>query len=215
MDELEVLKDQWQRREQDFPKFSAKDIYPMLLKKSSSMVKWIFYISVAELVLWTALSFLVPESTKEVNEEMGLKTTLLIFSIVMYVVTLVFIYLFYKNYRSIQVTDTIKELMKSILKTRKTVRYFVYYQIGAAILLLIFTNLVYYTKRELLYEVFAKYNGGYAAIPAESFTTVFFTAQLVVGALMIIFLIIFYRLVYGILLRRLKRNYKELKKIEV
>ncbi|MCW5519786.1 hypothetical protein J1N09_08040 [Aureitalea sp. L0-47] len=215
MDELEVLKREWQSREQEFPKLSSKEIYPMLLRKSSSLVKWIFYISIAELILWTSLAFVAPESSKQINEAMGLKSTLLIVSIVGYVITFVFIYLFYKNYRSIQVTDSIKNLMSSILRTRKTVRYFVYYNIGAAILLLTFTNIYYYSKKEMLYATFSKFSEDYAAIPPESFTTVFFTAQIIVGVLLIVFLVIFYRLVYGILLRRLKRNYRELKKIEV
>ena len=215
MDELEVLKKEWQSREQEFPKLSSKDIYPMMLRKSSSLVKWIFYISIAELILWTSLAFVAPESSKQINEAMGLKTTLLVVSIIGYVITFVFIYLFYKNYRSIKVTDSIKNLMASILRTRKTVRYFVYYNIGAAVLLLTFTNIYYYSKKEMLYETFSKFSEDYAAIPPESFTTVFFTAQIIVGVLLVVFLVIFYRLVYGILLRRLKRNYRELKKIEV
>jgi hypothetical protein len=215
MDELEVLKKEWQTREQEFPQLSSKEIYPMLLRKSSSLVKWIFYISIAELILWTALAFVAPEPSKQINEAMGLKTTLLVVSIIGYVITIVFIYLFYKNYKSIQVTDSIKNLMASILRTRKTVRYFVYYNIGAAILLLTFTNIYYYTKRDTLYETFSRYSEDYAAIPSDSFTTIFFTAQIIVGVLLILFLVVFYRLVYGILLRRLKRNYKELKKIEI
>jgi membrane-associated HD superfamily phosphohydrolase len=215
MDELEVLKREWQTRDQEFPKLSSREIYPMLLRKSSSLVKWIFYISIAELVLWTSLAFVAPESSKQINEAMGLKTTLLVVSIIGYVITFIFIYLFYKNYRSIKVTDSIKNLMGNILRTRKTVRYFVFYNIGAAILLLTFTNIYYYSKKETLYATFAKYSEDYAAIPPESFTTVFFTAQIIVGVLLVVLLVIFYRLVYGILLRRLKRNYKELKKIEV
>lgn len=215
MDELEVLKKQWQSGEQKFPKLSYDEIYRMLWRKSSSMVKWIFYISIAELVLWTALAFLVPESSKQINEAMGLKDVMLIGSIVGYVVTIIFIVLFYRNYRTIKVTDSIKDLMSSILRTRKTVRYFVYYNIGTAVLLLIFTNLYYYSKRDTLYETFSHLSENYASIPSESFTTVFFTAQIIVGVLLILFLVVFYRLVYGILLRRLKRNYKELKKIEV
>ena len=215
MDELEVLKKQWQSREQEFPQLTYDEIYRMLWKKSSSMVKWIFYISIAELILWTSLAFIVPESSKQINEAMGLKNTMLVLSIVGYVITLVFIILFYRNYRLIKVTDTIRELMTSILRTRKTVQYFVYYNIGTAVLLLIFTNIYYYNRRDTLYDTFAEFSDSYAQIPAESFTTVFFTAQIIVGVLLILFLIVFYRLVYGILLRRLKRNYRELKKIEV
>lgn len=215
MDELEILKKDWQTREQEFPKLSSKEIYPMLLRKSSSMVKWIFYISIAELVLWTALSLIVPESSKQINEEMGLKNTLLIVSIVGYVITITFIYLFYRNYRTIKVTDSIKNLMANILRTRRTVQYFVYYNIGTAVILLIVSNIVYYQRKDDLYSVLAKYNETYAAIPVESFTTVFFTAQLIVGVLLVGALILFYYLIYGLLLRRLKRNYRELKKIEV
>ena len=37
MDELELLKKDWQRGEDQYPKLSYSDIYSMLLKKSSSM----------------------------------------------------------------------------------------------------------------------------------------------------------------------------------
>jgi hypothetical protein len=215
MDELEILKKQWQSREQEFPQLTYDEIYKMLWSKSSSMVKWIFYISIAELILWTSLAFLLPESSKQINEAMGLKTFMLVGSIIGYIITIIFIVLFYRNYRTIKVTDSIKNLMSSILRTRKTVQYFVYYNIGTAILLVIFTNIYYYTKRDTLYETFSHLGDSYAKIPAESFTTVFFTAQIIVGVFLILFLIVFYRLVYGILLRRLKRNYRELKKIEV
>jgi len=215
MDELEVLKKEWQSREQEFPRLSSKEIYPMLLRKSSSLVKWIFYISIAELILWTSLAFVAPESSKQINEAMGLKGTLTTVSIIGYVITIVFIILFYKNYRSIKVTDSIKNLIRNILRTRKTVQYFVYYNIGAAIVLLTYTNIFYYSKKETLYETFAKYSEDYAAIPAETFTDYFFLIQILVGAAFVLLLVLFYYLVYGLLLRRLKRNYRELKKIEV
>ena len=93
MDELEVLKKEWQSREQEFPRLSSKEIYPMLLRKSSSLVKWIFYISIAELVLWTSLAFVAPESSKQINEAMGLKGTLTTVSIIGYVITVFFIIL--------------------------------------------------------------------------------------------------------------------------
>lgn len=48
MDELELLKKDWQKRERMHPKLSYDEIYSMLWKKSSSIVKWIFIISVIE-----------------------------------------------------------------------------------------------------------------------------------------------------------------------
>ncbi|MAP55026.1 hypothetical protein [Altibacter sp.] len=215
MDELELLKKQWQTREQEFPKLSYQDIYKMLLKKSSSIVKWIFLISIGEIVLWTVLAFLVPESSREINNGIGLKTTFMIINIVHYAIFVVFILLFYKNYRTIQVTDSIKDLMGNILKTRRTVKYFVIYNVGVSVLLFIGVNMFYYTKKDQLYELMTSTYEGYSAIPPESFTSVFFLSQLIGGVIIIGLLLLFYRLIYGILLRRLKRNYNELEKMEV
>lgn len=215
MDELELLKKQWQTREQEFPKLSYKEIYKMLLKKSSSIVKWIFLISIGEIILWTLLAFLVPESSKEINNGIGLKTTFLIVNIINYIVFAIFIFLFYKNYLSIKVTDSIKGLMETILRTRRTVKYFVIYNVGASILLLIGINFFYYTKKDQLYQLMVENYEGYSSIPPESFTSVFFISQIVGGVVMIGLLLLFYRLVYGILLRRLNKNYRELEEIDV
>ena len=56
---------------------------------------------------------------------------------------------------------------------------------------------------------------GYSAIPPESFTSVFFISQIIGGVIMIALLLLFYRLIYGILLKRLKKNYKELEEINL
>ncbi|PKA83854.1 hypothetical protein ATE92_2022 [Ulvibacter sp. MAR_2010_11] len=215
MDELELLKKQWQTREMEFPKLSYKDIYRMLLKKSSSIVKWIFLISIGEIIFWTILAFLVPESSKELNEAIGLKTAFLVINIINYTVFAFFIFLFYKNYRTIQVTDSVGGLMETILNTRRTVKYFVIYNVGVSVLLLIGVNLFYYTKKDELYQLMTETYKGYAAIPPESFTSVFFISQLIGGIIMIALLLLFYRLIYGILLKRLRNNYSELKKIEM
>jgi uncharacterized membrane protein len=104
--------------------------------------------------------------------------------------------------------------MKNILKTRRTVKYFVMYNIGMSALLMIAINIYYYLNQEQLFALM-KDQDMYGSVPPETFATAFFVAQFVVGVLLIGFLLLFYYLIYGILLRRLKRNYKELKKIEV
>ena len=107
MDDLDLLKQKWQSVEQELPKLSYGDIHQMLLKKSSSIVKWIFLISIGELLFWTVLTFFVPESSKTINESMGLKTTFIIVNVIHYTIFTVFIYLFYKNYRSIKSIELI------------------------------------------------------------------------------------------------------------
>lgn len=213
MDELELLKKQWQTREQELPHLSYEDIYKMLLKKSSSIVKWIFYISIAEILFWIVLSFMVPESSTKFSDDIGLHDVLLAVNILNYVVFAVFIFLFYKNYRRISTTDSIKELMKNILRTRRTVQYFVIYNVAASALLIIGINFYYYFNQDMVFQ-FMIQDYGISHISQERFMKMFLTIQILFGIVMIGLVMLFYRIVYGILLRRLHKNYKELKRIE-
>lgn len=216
MDQLDLLKQQWQEREQELPKLSFDDIYPMLLKKSSSVVKWIFIASLIEIIFWIGLNFIIPESSKTINEGMGLTRIFTLVNVIHYSIFAAFIYLFYKNHQSITNSDTVKNLMKKILKTRRTVRYFVYYNIGTAIVTMLAVNIYYYFNKEHLYELMqTTFPDGYSTIDLDTFTSVFFISQVVVGILFIGFIALVYYLIYGLMLRRLKRNYVELKKIEL
>lgn len=214
MDELEILKKQWQNQEQVLPHLSYNDIYKMLLKKSSSIVKWIFYISIAEILLWILLSFFVPESSTKFSDDMGLHNILIAVNVLNYSVFGFFIFLFYRNYRKISTTDSIKDLMKNILGTRKTVKYFVIYNVTASILLIIGINFYYYVNQDIVFR-FMTEDYGISNISQERFMKMFFVLQILFGIVMIGFVLLFYRLVYGILLRRLHKNYKELEKIEI
>ena len=215
MDNLDLLKQKWQNTTQELPKLSYQDIHKMLLKKSSSIVKWIFLISVLELLFWTILTFFVPESSKAINEGMGLKTIFVVVNILHYAIFIIFIYIFYKNYQAIKATSTIKDLMGSILKTRKTVRNFVIYNVSASVLLLVGVNIVYYNNRIQLYTLMTESYEGYGGYAQDSFTNAFFISQIVFGVLFVGLILLFYRVIYGVLLKRLKRNYKELEKMEV
>src|SRR5690606_23447582 len=198
----------------ELPKLSYDDIYKMLLKKSSSIVKWIFYISVAELVFWTVLSLFVPESSKKFSDDIGLHNALLVLNIISHLIVITFVFLFYKNYRKISTTDSVKNLMKNILRTRKTVKYFVIYNVGASILMIIGLNIYYYLNQDVIFEMMITDYGISKNISQEKFVRVFFVVQFVFGLIMVGIMLLFYRLVYGTLLRRLYKNYKELEKLE-
>ncbi|MEZ8003228.1 MAG: hypothetical protein QMC45_05625 [Patiriisocius sp.] len=215
MDELELLKSKWQEGNQELPKLSYNDIYKMRHNKSASIVKWIFIISVCELVFWSVLGFLSPESNKELLVQIGLQNTLTILYVIHYVVIAIFLVLFYLNQKNIKTTDTVKNLMHSIIKTRKTVSYFVIYNVVSTALILVYINLYFFTKKSELYNILIKENEAYQGVPIETFTSVFFITQFIVGILLIGFVLLFYRIVYGILLRKLKHNYVELEKIEM
>lgn len=213
MDQLELLKQNWKQREQDHPTLSYSQIYNMMSKRSTSIVKWIFVISIVELIFWVSLYFVTPKSSFEVIEKLGMNPFMIGFNVFHYLVVLVFIYFFYKNYISIKVTESTKTLMKSILNTRKTVRYFVIYNVASFSLAIMVVNIFYYTKSELLLEVLAETYG--TAPEGSEFLTIFLITQIVFGIILILLLLLFYRIVYGILLRKLNKNYKELEKIEI
>ena len=210
MDKLDKLKENWQSEEHELPKVSFDKIYKMLLKKSSSIVKWIFVISVIELLFWISLYFILPEDNMNMMKELGLERVMFYCEIFHFFIFGIFIILFYKNYQSIQVTDSTNVLMQNILNTRKTVRYFVYYNVGMTIAFSIAIDTYLYNNSDKLYEVmdFAK-----QGIPKEGFANIFIISQIIVGFIIIALLILFYWLVYGILLKKLKGNYRELKKI--
>ena len=210
MDQLDKLKKEWQSREQELPKVSYNDIYKMLLKKSSSIVKWIFVISVAELLFWIGLHFLIPKENIELMSNMGVGEILFYSNFIHYTIFAIFIYYFYRNYRSIQVTDNTKSLMHNILKTRKTVKYFVYYNVGMAILASIVVDVYFYKNSTRLYEAMDFASKG---VPQDNFANVFILSQIIVGIVIIGLLMVFYWLIYGILLKRLKGNYIELQKM--
>ena len=56
MEELDLLKKYWKKSEDTFEQVSEVEIYKMLHKKSSSIVKWILIISILEVLLWTLIS---------------------------------------------------------------------------------------------------------------------------------------------------------------
>ncbi len=211
MDELDLLKKDWQKQDKSYPKLSFDDIYNLIHKKSSSIVKWIFIICVAEFIFWFGLNFFVPESTYEIYEQFHLKEFASIIMYVHYAIILVFMYLFYKNYKSISVTDTTQVLMRNIIKTRNTVNNYVYYNIGLYLVLSIALIAIMYSQPDLLIEVM---NPDGKDIDKDQFLTTILVAQIISVIIVTGLFWLYYKLIYGILLKKLNKNYKELATME-
>ena len=211
MDELELLKKDWNKTDNTKHVLSSKDIYPMLLKKSSSIVKTLFYISVAELVFWILINSIPYFSSEEYRTKLenmyGNSWFVTAVSIFSYAVIFVFIYLLFKAQKAISVTDNAKKLMESIIKTRKIIKYYVIYNLVMAFLSL--TLGMYYAVNHdpTLIEQLSHFN--------DKQMVIFTVFIIIFGAVFVFVIWLFYRLIYGILLRRLNRNYNELKKLEV
>ena len=210
MKELDLLKKDWQKRENSFDQVSETEIYNMIHKKSSSIVKWILIISILEVLLWTCLSFCFDSDgyLKEI-EQAEIITLLTVLNYFNYGVVLAFIYIFYKNYIAISTTVSTKQLMHDILKTRKTVQYYVWYNLGMIVVycVIAFTIAFVYNPEMILLKDKIATNGKVLAI---TIVVLVLTILMFLGVFWL-----FYRILYGILMRRLYSNYKELKKIDL
>ena len=210
MKELDLLKKDWQKNETSFEQVSEKDIYGMIHKRSSSIVKWILILSILEFVFWfvLGLGINIDDDFKRMNHE-EFSLYFKIYDNFNYLILLTFIYLFYKNYKIISTTVSTKQLMRDIIKTRKTVNYYVYYNLGQIVVLFfIFTFISF------------KYNPDSVKLAnqiGDNYGMLAFTFLFLLTFILIIFGLfwLFYRIVYGRLLKRLLDNYKELKKIDL
>lgn len=213
MDELELLKKDWQKKEGHLPKLSYDEIYKMIWKKSSSMVKWIFYISIIEFVFWAAINILFsdPESMQELKA-MHIYNVMMVLNFVNYAIILYFIFKFYMNYKKISVTDSSKKLMKTILNVKRTVTQYVWFNLiifTVTMIISLYGVLIYGPEGKEITE---------AAGQQGNETTFWFmviVVSIVFTAVLLVLIWFFYKLLYGILLKRLKENYKELQKLEV
>ena len=204
MDELDLLKKDWKKQEGSFHQISENEIYGMLHKRSLSIVKWILIISVLEFLFLRLLDlsiFLDDEYSNRMKEHhiYDFEKFVTIFN---FVVLLVFIYYFYRNLKAINSSSSVKKLMQDIINTRKIVKYYVWYNlvlVGITSAIVIYSQFMYDKNINHLYDKYQLFFilGGF-----------FF----VIIILLLFWL--FYRLLYGILMRRLEKNYNELKKID-
>ena len=213
MDELERLKKDWKAREGTLPRLTYNQIYEMLWKRSSSVVKWIFIISIIEFVFWTALSLFMKDSgDMQRIKSYHAENIIIPLTVAGYAVLFYFMYRFFVNYRKISVTDNARTLMENILRTRRSVKRYVWFNIIYFIIISIVVAVL-----QLNYD--EKIAGIIREKSLEGSTLYFYAAFIGVVILMVtvvsVLLWMFYRLIYGFLLRKLRKNYNELRQIEV
>jgi hypothetical protein len=213
IDELDLLKKDWQKKEVNLPRLTYDEIYKMIWKKSSSVVRWIFYISIIEFLL-PHLLYLIPSFRDEMDynfaKSLGINNWIIALTVVQYAVAIYFIFQFYRRYREISVLDDAKKLMKQIFRTRQTVKHYVLFCL-AMVLLIFGVFIVGMALDENLADTLNLKNQNldplqlkWALIGVMTIAGLLFTA-LLAGI---------YFLLYGLLTRKLYRNYNELKRIE-
>ena len=212
MKELERLKKDW-KTNNNFPELSKEEIYTFLYKKSSSIVKWIFIISLLEFGFWSLIGLITKNSEAQQRfDSYNVDAIMMPLMVIGYIILIYFFVMFYKNYKEISNTDSTKSLMQKILKTRKTVKHYVIF------------NLVFLFISSIIGAVIEFSNNSDLKLTISQFenTNDLYIFYAIIGGITLIAIVVllailigFYYLVYGLLLKRLKENYKELEVIEV
>jgi hypothetical protein len=200
MDLLDNYKKVWDNQPEEIHKVSTLEIYKMAQAKSSSIVKWIFIIGLLEFafMLLTTFAFDVPNDEK-IMIEIGVYQLVQVSQYLIIPVIFYFLFLFYKNYKNISTIDNTKKLMTNIRKTRRTVRNYVIF------------NLLYiiYIAAIMTFGIVMTPQGSFQNAPGWLIVLI----MLLVTTIMLLLFWGFYQLLYGVLLKKLNRNYTELAKL--
>lgn len=202
MNKLDDLKEKW--GQQTFnTNYSKEELNRILQQKSSHSIRWIFYLSLLEFVLYLALPILLPNyaAAFQYYKSLHLYSFSILTTLLGYAVLIYFMWRFYQNYRQIKVSSSVSTHLQTILKTRRTVNVYFFTNLG---IVLVFTVVV-------LMEAM-KYDQNFIALQNQPQGIIgLMVAVVVVLCIIIGFFALLYYLVYGRFLRTLKKNEEELK----
>lgn len=204
MKDLKQLKEQW--AQQNFEKqYSKEELNGFLKKKSTYSIKWIFYLSIAEFLVYMGLPLFSPNYIESFAyyKSLQLFGFSIFITITGYILLLYFMWRFFNNYRKITVTSSVKEHLSTILSTRRAVNQYFYANVG---LLLIFTLVVFVRAFQM--------DSSLIGLEQEdiSFLIICFVIGIVVALVLGLYGLLYY-FVYGRFLKPLKRNEKELRQL--
>jgi len=205
MEELDILKKNWNK--ETHPKVTTDAIYKMILKKSSSAVKWIFIICLIELSIGLISGvFFSSESYEGVNLPFWVEPAITYSSIL---IALIYSYKFYRNYKTINTTSSIKSLLTNIIKTRRTVKQYVL--INLSLMAILVVVVLSYTltapigvSNEIAFQIISTKDYFILGL------IILFVTSIIIGICLLV-----YFLLYGLLMRKLNKNYKELKQLDL
>jgi hypothetical protein len=198
MDLLDNYKKAWKNQPKETNKLSAVEIYKMAHSRSSSIVKWIFIIGLIEFLIM--IPFIFMDTDTKGFEELNILWLYETINILSYFIAAFFVTKFYLNYKRISTLDNTKTLMAKIVKTRRTVRNYIFTLLGLMSVL-------------ILVIAFSSINNQFSD-KTILFKTGIIAIFIFVGAIFLGLVWLFYQLLYGILLKKLNRNYKELAKLD-
>ena len=209
--DLAQYKKVWKGQPKEANEVSTLEIYKMTQSKSTSIVKWIFIVGLLEFTFFLVLNLILLEPNyNEIFGNVNL-TQFINFSYYFnYLVVALFLIIFYRNYVSVSTVDDTKTLMKKIIKVRKTVKFYIFYNVFINILMLIIYNIIIFNSPDTIKIVLSNYD---MALDESQMMTVYIISQVIAVVMILLFLFLLYYLLYGTLLKKLKKNYKELTKL--
>ncbi|WP_308004922.1 beta-carotene 15,15'-monooxygenase [uncultured Chryseobacterium sp.] len=216
--DLDSFKKTWQEQPVQ-EKYDYNEILQMLNKKSRNYVKYIFWISVIEFLFFTLIGLFYIIQGKESNSfiniltKLGVQRTLelentfdniyLVLKVLSLAITAYFVFKFYQNYKVIKIEENLKRFILKIIKFKKTVNAFILINIA---LLITFTS---------IFTIFVFYILNTQNVEITNSTLIGFIAGIIIStAFTVIMVWLYYRVVYGIIIKKLDKNLTQLKEID-
>lgn len=199
--------------------YNQNEIEAMLNKKSRNYVKYILWISIAEFVIFGFINFLAlfsedfhTDFTSILNKlqirnqneiEFSLDRIYYWMKIFSLIITGFFVVIFYMNYKKINIESNLKKFIIHIIHFKRTVNLF------------IFSNILLLLSLIGSFTVFLVFTIKEQNIHIDNPTFWSLTIGVILSLLIcIILILLYYKLAYGILLKRLSVNLKQLEKID-
>ncbi|MGL6129230.1 beta-carotene 15,15'-monooxygenase [Chryseobacterium artocarpi] len=215
--DLDSFKKTWQEQPVQ-PKYDNLEILQMLNRKSRNYIKYIFWISVVEFLFFSVAGLFYffqeeeSDSFRKMLERLGAQEApevennfghaYLAIKILSLLITAYFVLKFYQNYRRIKIEENLKGLITRIINFKKTVNAFILISIVLLIaFMLVLTSFIFYTLNSQNIQ------------PTSSNLTIFIVGIIVSTLLAISMIWVYYRLVYGSIIKKLDKNLKQLKEI--
>ncbi|MCY1663037.1 MULTISPECIES: beta-carotene 15,15'-monooxygenase [Chryseobacterium] len=216
--DLDSFKKTWQEQPVQ-EKYDYNEILQMLNKKSRNYVKYIFWISVIEFLFFTLIGLFYIIQGKESNSFINILTKLgvqrtselentfdniyLVLKVLSLAITAYFVFKFYQNYKVIKIEEDLKRFILKIIKFKKTVNAFILINIA---LLITFTS---------IFTIFVFYILNTQNVEITNSTLIGFIAGIIIStAFTVIMVWLYYRVVYGIIIKKLDKNLTQLKEID-
>ena len=149
----------------------------------------------------------------DIYTDLKLTNAILVVSILQYVVIFSFIYQFYKRYKEISVLDSAKKLTSKILRTRKTVKHYVFFSLSMVLLSFMILVIGIYFSDNVIEILGLEDN--FEGMSEERIKVIIMAVFAIFGVVVTAIFGGIYFLLYGLLTRKLRRNYQELQKLEV